>query len=398
MSLCACMRAPVSLALIVLTSAVAAGVAVNAPAMAATRRTPAAVSVPAELSLASVSCMSGTNCVAVGQRVTSSNRDLNFAESWNGHRWLVLPQPPSPESSDELEAVSCASRSSCMAVGGYSVAHPAKPKPHVQILNLAEFWNGRAWKLLSTPDRGIGNQLTGVSCTAPDRCVAVGWSLAGTIAENWNGSRWRLMTTRNPAPDIALTSVSCASRSSCVAVGGEDFGQGPLVAEVWNGRSWRVHNPPTPQGVEASLVSVSCPGPADCTAFGFYGNLAKVGVTLAENWNGKSWRMLHPITPAGGRPAGAGLHAGSCLRSGSCVAIGAHAEGLLGEEWNGHAWRLTSAPREPAIKDVMANLFGIACWQARHCMAVGNYFGENQVIYPLAEEWNGTSWRLVLVR
>jgi hypothetical protein len=391
-------RAAITLVLIALTSPVTAVVATSAPAIAATGSTAPALSVPAELNLFSVSCVSGKNCVAVGERVTSSNRDLNVAESWNGSRWKVLPQPPSPGSSDELAAVSCPGRSSCMAVGSYTVVHPAKPKPRLQALNLAEFWNGRAWKVLATPDRGIVNQLAGVSCTAPDRCVAVGWSLAGTIAESWNGSRWQLMTTRNPAPDIALSSVSCARRSSCVTVGGEDFGEGLLVAEVWNGRSWQVRNPPTPQGVEASLVSVSCPGPADCIATGYYGTLAKVGMPLAEQWNGKKWRMLQPVTPAGGRPAGAGLHGASCLRSGSCVAIGATGAGrLLGETWNGRAWHLTAAPRELG-KNVEANLFGVSCWQARGCMAVGNNFGLNQVEYPLAEEWNGTSWRVVLVR
>jgi hypothetical protein len=375
-------------------------VAASVPALAAAGST--ATSVPTQLSLLSVSCVSGKACVAVGERVTSSNRDLNVAEGWNGRKWVVMPAPPSPGSSDELEGVSCAKASACMAVGSYEMIKAAKPKPQVQIRNLAEFWNGRTWRMLATPNRGIGNQLTGVSCTASDRCVAAGWSLSGTIAESWNGSRWMLMTTPNPAPDIALNSVSCANRGNCVAVGGENFGQGLLIAEVWNGRSWQVHNPPspppTPQGVVAGLSNVSCSRPADCIATGFYLSLAKAGLPLAEQWNGKKWTTLHPITPAGGRPAGAALHAASCLRSGSCLAVGAtEAQRLLGEQWNGRAWHLTSAPRQLG-KNIAMNLFAVSCWQARGCMAVGNNFGVSEVTYPLAEEWNGTGWRLVLDR
>jgi hypothetical protein len=392
-------RASGRLVLALLTISVAA-LAVSTPALAASAGIRATASVPVQHSLASVSCVSGTDCVAVGQRVTSSNSDLNFAEGWNGQRWRALPQPPSPGSLDGLQAVSCASRTVCMAVGSYELIQPAKPKPHAQILNLAELWNGRAWKRLATPDHGAGNQLTGVSCTAPNRCVAVGWSLAGTIAESWNGSRWRLMTTPNPAPDIALNGVSCAGASHCVAVGAEDFGDGPLVAEVWNGHSWQVHNPPNPSSIVDALASVSCASPTGCIAVGGYltppgPNSPSQPKTLAEGWNGKSWHLLQAITPAGTK-AGAGLHGVACAKANSCLAIGGADEKLLGELWNGHVWRLTSAPRQQPIKDVATNLSGIACWQARHCMTVGDYFGASQVINPLAEEWNGTTWRVVL--
>jgi hypothetical protein len=385
------------LALVVLAGLATSAVATDAAANAGTAATSAAAAVPTQLSLASVACVTGSDCVAVGQRVTSSNRDLNVAEGWNGRRWKVLPEPASPGSQDGLDAVSCASRTACMAVGSYMVVRPAKPKPVVQVRNLAESWDGHAWKQLPTPERGSNDQLTGVSCTAPDRCVAVGWSLAGTIAESWNGSRWQLMTTQNPATDIALNSVSCASRTSCVTVGGQDFGQGAFVAEVWNGQSWRVDSPPTPAGRTAGLASVSCPTDADCIAVGSLYTLSSQPKTLAERWNGKAWRMLRPITPAGTK-AGAGLHGVSCVLSRTCVAVGGADERLLGEAWNRHAWRLTSTPRKPAVKDVAASLLGISCWQSRRCIAVGDYFGVSEVVYPMAEEWNGTTWRLLTFR
>lgn len=384
------------LARVVLAGLAAGAVMTSAPATATAAVPPLATSVPTQHSLAAVSCSSATYCVAVGQRVTSSGRDLNYAASWNGRQWIVLPQPPSPGSGDQLEAVSCAGRSACIAVGGYDVIHAAKPKPQVQFRNLAVSWDGHVWRQLPTPERGPGDQLTGVSCTTPDHCIAVGWSLAGTIAESWNGSRWQLMKTRNPAADIALTGVSCTSATSCVTVGGENFGMGVFVAETWNGRTWRVDYPPTPQDITANLASVSCVTRDNCVSVGFLYTLASQPKTLAEAWNGSAWRVLRPITPAGTR-AGAGLHGVSCLRSGTCVAIGGADQRLLGEKWNGHGWRLTSDPRTPAVSDVAASLLGISCWQSRGCMAVGDYFGGSQVVYPMAEEWNGTNWRLLPV-
>jgi hypothetical protein len=126
-------------ALIVLIGSVAA-FAVCTLAMAAPASIQATVSVPAQLSLASVSCVRFTDCVAVGQRVTTADTDLTFAENWNGHRWRLMPIPnPAPDI--VLNGVSCATGSDCMVVGDYfgssQVVHP-----------VAEVWNGMTWRLV----------------------------------------------------------------------------------------------------------------------------------------------------------------------------------------------------------------------------------------------------------
>jgi len=73
----------------------------------------------------------------------------------------------------------------------------------------------------SSPD----NELLGVSCTSPHRCVAVGYFIsdpaAGTLAESWNGTSWAIQATPQPASDIdaSLASVSCTSAGGCTAAG-----------------------------------------------------------------------------------------------------------------------------------------------------------------------------------
>jgi hypothetical protein len=372
----------------------------GAAAAAAVGHGAAAEATPAQQSLAGVSCVSGTSCVAVGQRVTTTGRDLNFAESWNGARWQAGAQPASPGALDGLSAVACATRSACLAVGGY-LAGAKQGVKSGRLVTLADGWNGRTWSQLATlnPGKSI-NLLAGVSCVSARGCVTVGdydnaQGQNQFLAEAWNGSRWRLMKTAGTTQSLLWDSVSCAGPRSCVAVSySPSFGSTPrLYTQVWNGRSWRMVTAPAPPNNYAALASVSCARPGSCIAVGNYLTTASEPRTLAEAWNGRRWRLLAALTPAGTR-AGAGLHATWCLRSGACLAVGGADTLLLGEQWTGHAWRYTAVPRQPA-KNVSANLLGIACWQERGCMAVGDYFGASQVVYPLAETWDGTRWTVL---
>src|ERR1700723_1702098 len=66
--------------------------------------------------LSSVSCPSPGMCMAVGGYVTAGNQTRTLAERWNGTSWSIVGTE-NMGSSDELWSVSCASASSCSAVG-----------------------------------------------------------------------------------------------------------------------------------------------------------------------------------------------------------------------------------------------------------------------------------------
>jgi hypothetical protein len=227
--------------------------------------------------------------------------------------------------------------------------------------------------------------------------MAVGSSAASasgpsrTLAEAWNGTSWRILTTINPSGTAAssLASVSCTSAARCIAVG--DDGTRAL-AEAWNGTGWRILK--TPALASSSLASVSCTSAARCVAVGDHG-----ARTLAEAWNGTSWRRIKTRTPAG--TSVSSLTSVSCASFARCMAVGYAAavnylrgQLPLAEAWNGTSWRILPVPSP--LPGQINSFWSVSCTHGFSCLAVGGS-EVNQGAGPLpsfAEAWNGT-WRLV---
>src|SRR5215467_1306826 len=68
--------------------------------------------------LNSISCTSGFACTAVAGVVSASGRLVTMAERWNGTRWRIQPTPnPAGTRGAELSGVACTGPSACTAVG-----------------------------------------------------------------------------------------------------------------------------------------------------------------------------------------------------------------------------------------------------------------------------------------
>ncbi len=240
-----------------------------------------------------VSCPTPAYCVAVG--VTYSG--ISEAGTWNGSAWAIRRMPALPHAAQTvtLSGISCAEPGACMAVGDYSYGAKAQPGPGYHDKTLAEWWNGTNWAILPSVSVPHSNRLMlrSVSCTGPKTCVAVGQATAKeTLAEEWNGTRWRAERTPNynPIGFSELTGISCVSAARCVAVG--DYNLADPFAEVHDGSSWRISHMPLPAMQRATEgLTVSCAGDA-CEAAG-----ARAGQTLAEYWNGSSWRLQATPNP-----------------------------------------------------------------------------------------------------
>ncbi|HEY2575666.1 MAG TPA: hypothetical protein VGI74_05100, partial [Streptosporangiaceae bacterium] len=115
-------------------------------------------------SLSGVSCASARSCLAVG-----SGFSTPIAERWNGSSWAVQPvKSPAGAGQTELSAVSCTAAARCTAVGSFArtvVSHP-----------LAERWDGHAWAIQPTPNPSGSHRsvLSAVSCASATTCMAVG--------------------------------------------------------------------------------------------------------------------------------------------------------------------------------------------------------------------------------
>jgi hypothetical protein len=263
------------------------------------------------------------------------------------------------------------------------------------------------WQLQSVPDvSGNSTLLNAVSCPTRQDCVAVGQSApvngdASMLAEKWNGSSWVIQPTPAPAGvvNVSLYGVSCTSAANCTAVGvynppktGGDY----ALADHWNGTSWTVqHVPALAKGDEGWLYGVSCPSAANCTAAGFYSTSRGPSKPLAEHWNGTKWTAEALPLPATG--ALAWLAGVSCPTAHDCTAVGSYGvfnqeTNVFAEHWNGTKWTARVLPQPAGGTSYL--LLGVSCWQSTGCVAVGGDFNGSEVLAPIVDRLNGTSWAL----
>ena len=409
-----------------------------------------------------VSCTAADACTAAGYYTDAARQIHPLAERWNGTNWSIQAVPsPAGHPESGFFAVSCTAANACTAVGAQTGSTGVTT-------SLAERWNGTSWSIqgVPAPSGSLASELLAVSCSAATACTAAGSEIDSSqasvpLAAGWNGTKWSIQSVPSPAgsPGSGLSGVSCSSPGACTAAGSYDTSGGStaLLAEAWNGTSWHIQATPSPAGSTGSeFLAVSCSAAAACTAVGATtistpgGRGASGGssmtVSLAERWNGTSWRYpghpqpgpvgrhrarggvlqcrdgLHgrrklrhdqPPHPDDGRglggrnwhrqatpsPAGASVSSGlvgaSCASARACTAAGfgtnnAGEGTTLTERWDGTRWRIQRSAVPAAA--VSSSLNGVSCSAPGTCTAVGEYFSQREL--ALAERWSGGQWRL----
>ena len=196
-------------------------------------------------------------------------------------------QAPTPIPASSL-GVSCTAVTACTAVGDFYENDFADDVP------LAEFWNGTTWTVSPTPNPAGSSDagLVSVSCASTSSCIAIGnlSDLGHPFIESWNGAKWSVHD--QPTVPGFLYGVSCPSASACTAVGYASEGKNVPLIETWNGKTWSVETVPNPAGsVDSVLSAVSCASTSACTAVGDYYNGSELDSTLVEAWNGGAWAI-----------------------------------------------------------------------------------------------------------
>jgi hypothetical protein len=213
------------------------------------------------------------------------------------------PNPGGPRGWSELHAVTAAGKSGAWAVGNY-FGPSMRP--------LIERWNGRAWKVVTSPNPGgCCNALNAVTTAGESGAWAAGTTgktFEEALIERWNGRAWKPVTSPRPAGSRGsyLTAIAARSPASAWAVGyywahTKDDPAVRTLIERWNGRAWTQVPSPNPGGSalhlpDSSLLQAVCTvSSSQAWAAGSYSSSSVVGKILIERWNGRTWTQL----PAG---------------------------------------------------------------------------------------------------
>jgi len=327
--------------------------------------------------LSSVFCFASGKCLAVGNRGNAIISRFWTGTHWSG-RYSGHP--------NEMVAASCATASSCMAVGQIEVGH--------ELLAAAEHWDGTSWSMqqIVLPVSATYAFMDGVSCPAANSCIAIGGYLAGKqpfipIAERWNGKRWAMQIIPGPPRKTfaSFAALSCPAVRSCVAVGMYQRG---AFGETWNGARWKAQLIPQPSQATAEPDAVSCTSATSCLTVGGDNE----GAAFAAHWNGRKWSKVASPGPSPGE--GNGLSGVSTLTPTEAWAVGSSGtlEGwrTMVLRWNGKAWKPVASPDPGSSFNI---LDGVSAVSASDAWAVGNYSsnkGNTQITLIL--RWNGKAW------
>jgi hypothetical protein len=345
--------------------------------------------------LRGVTCVTASDCWAVGSSSELGSPQRTLILHWDGTSWAIAASPNSAETDyNYLFGVACAAASDCLAVGYHSAGQGFQ--------TLAQHWNGTSWSIVASPNASGTQQsfLEGVACVAASDCWAVGWSVNAatgfnqTFVQRWTGtvgsivsSPNALLTTHND-----LHGVSCGSASDCWAVGSSSNGNARQSLTLrWSGASWAVVSSPSTLATEDNtLRAVACASASECWAIGTY--TVDAARTLIERWNGSAWSIVASPNSSATQDNTL-LGVGCAPAAAGCWAAGFYNDdGIqqsLAERWNGSAWVIVASADYTAPQN--NTLLGVDCVSPTECWAVGSYFDAG-VQQTLIERWNGNAW------
>jgi hypothetical protein len=389
--------------------------------------------------LVDIACSSPGNCSAVGRYTDARRIDHGalFSELhgvWGRGVRMRLPAnaitPPKPKSGTVdllgLASVSCSSAGNCVAVGNYE--NNAEVWDAMIVVQRGGRWLPAIEAPLpaGAPVEGQNAVLLSVTCNHARQCSAAGEYVdpsghQQSLLVSGSGDSWSAAPTptapsdANSDPNIIPSSISCATNGACAAVGTYinplQNSLGLLLNESggqWgSGAGATLPADAAPAGTVGDqtvvLSSVACPQAGACTAVGWYFDNDENGQGLVVTQNGGVWQPGTKVTlPAnavnGLEKQSAGLDWISCASFGNCLAtgvytdIGYNSQGLLLSEAGG-IWQ--SGQESPLPRNASGVQYAAAdqsdCTGAGDCTVIGQYNNRSgDVLGYLLSEQNGT--------
>ena len=344
------------------------------------------------VSLTDVSCASATICMATGSSSTSVPEVLaqttNGGATWTSNKNL-------PGNVAILNSVSCASVLGC-AVTGLAI-NSGGESPYIGTTSDLGF----TWATDTAPsaDKALG----AISCTGAGTCVALGGtsvgasptqalyassaSLFGVAGVTWS-------TVALPSGVGVLSDVSCASATDCWIVGSTNASPStPLI--IYSGGSltgtWQTQAPPT-GGIsltqDSCVSSVSSPGAFDCVGIGQTGTPLSgagfQGVYVIYNTNASTGAWSHATSPAAMQATAAVSCATGAVLCG-LAGLTSVSLTLDGSSNGGSTWTNQPAPQGWGLNT-------LSCPSASECIAGG--YSSTGADYSLRTVDAGTTWQV----
>jgi hypothetical protein len=307
---------------------------------------------PSYVGVHGVACTSPGDCWVVGNA-----GNINFiARQEHGH-WSPAFEAQLPATADvssplsALRAISCASRSFCVAAGEFTDMGG-------NVQGMAVTYSGGHWNQaveIAEPAGGPANPTLyfhAVSCPKTGHCVAGGTysdtslpyaDLAMAVATMSGGSWGRAVALRKvpaglPAGPADIWGMSCPSAGNCSAIGqtGVDLG---FALRQQHGRWQRgVKLPRTAGAGYAAPNGISCMRSQQCVAVGFTDTARSAGhyrrggysvlwLRSADGRWGSPLIIAMPRNTATGKHANTALDGVDCTDGGACVAVGLYTTG-----------------------------------------------------------------------
>lgn len=305
------------------------------------------------------------------------------------------------DSGGVFTSVSCAAKGYCTAVGYWILStYPGNPEGFILDERHGK-WGGPFTVPGLHANQLDGSIVSSVSCRAPGTCTAGGTAgtpfangAAGFVIDEKGGVWGKARPEPGPHSlalgtprDATVESVSCARSGDCAAAGQYANAAGQLqgfVVDETNG-VWR-----TAQDVPglatlnaegfASVDSVSCTAPGDCSAAGSWDDAQGQHGFVVDQSHG-TWGTVEGIPALLLHESGLGppILSVSCAAPGDCAAVGADGTdgqygGFVVNE-SGGTWGAPEAiPGLASLNTGNYAVMGaISCWAVGSCDAVGMY-------------------------
>jgi photosystem II stability/assembly factor-like uncharacterized protein len=167
-------------------------------------------------SFAAVDCTSANTCTAVGM----ANGSM-LVEQWNGQHWTRVPTPAKPADANlaELRSVWCVTGTQCVAVGEENLQGITASR------TLVAGGTSASWSVQPTlSTHALDRRLMSIACRAVNDCTAVGLESNSTgrdipLAQHWDGHAWTDESPPIPPPHSIDFNAVAVAGGQYVAVG-----------------------------------------------------------------------------------------------------------------------------------------------------------------------------------